>query len=145
MKPKKLDNINRENIFSVPDSYFEDLPTRIQSKVNQSPKEFVFFRGLRLFSLRYALPAIALLVGVWFFMPKETDIAPASMPATENLLSDISLEEIESYVSENDFSVTEIIDLAHENEVSIQFSQDKTEEEEFFEIDIDLVDLEEML
>ena len=31
----KLDEIKKKNIYTVPDKYFDQLPTRIQSRVNE--------------------------------------------------------------------------------------------------------------
>jgi hypothetical protein len=99
---KKLDDIPKKQIFDVPDGYFEKLPGIIQARV--SPESAPRFSMAR-FSLRYALPAVILLVaGIFWFTRIDSDVN------AENMLADIETQDLIAYLSESDISTEELID-----------------------------------
>ena len=62
----KLEDIKKKNIYSVPDKYFDQLPTRIQSRVNEKKP----VSGLYLnWSLVYKVgaPALAMVFDIILF------------------------------------------------------------------------------
>lgn len=86
---KKLEDIPKKSIFKAPDGYFEDLPTVIQARMakegSRSPLSWVFS-----FSLRYALPVIALVIaGIFWFRPE---------PSVEARLNEIDADQIALYL-----------------------------------------------
>jgi hypothetical protein len=86
---KKLEDIPKKTVFKVPDGYFEQLPTVIQARMaeeaGRSPLAGVFS-----FSLKYALPAIALVVaGIVWFRPE---------PSIEGQLGEIDADQIALYL-----------------------------------------------
>jgi hypothetical protein len=134
---KKLEDIPKNDPFKVPDGYFENLPSRIQSRIgakapNQGEESFA-----TRFKLAYVMPAVVLLlVAIFWFRqnnadPKDTEAILATIPtealiaylnedeiSTDDILQDIEftdeeLEEIESEVFQLPFGPGEI-DLTEE-------------------------------
>ena len=56
----KLEDIKKKNIYTVPDKYFDQLPTRIQSRVNEQKPVSWLSWDWRL-SYKLAVPAIAVI------------------------------------------------------------------------------------
>lgn len=101
---KKLEDISKENIFKVPEGYFEKLPGVIQARVAK-PEPKVWFVP----AFRFALPVVALFiaVSVWFTMREGASL--------EDQLSEIQTEQLLAYLEEGDVSV-ELDDEASLNE-----------------------------
>ena len=63
---KKLEDLPRKADFKVPDKYFDDLPTRIQARINEGAGSRWHFSPR--FALRYALPLLALIaIGTFWY------------------------------------------------------------------------------
>lgn len=99
---KKLENIPKNNIFEVPDGYFNKLPLKIQARIeakNPMPEQQPWLR----YSLRYALPMFVFaLTLIFIFKPK--------VDATEKILASVSTEELVAYLEVNSFSTDELLD-----------------------------------
>jgi hypothetical protein len=89
---KKLEEIAKENIFKVPDGYFEKLPGVIQARVAK-PEPKVWFAP----AFKFALPvvAIAIAVTVWF---------TSQGVSFEDQLNEIQTEQLMAYLEESDLS-----------------------------------------
>jgi hypothetical protein len=99
---KKLDDIPKNDIFKVPDGYFDTLPTIIQARVEK--KESAWLPAFRI-SLRYALPVLLVAVGIlWFTRNSE----PTSSP--EELLASISSNDLIEYIQEADMSTDDLLE-----------------------------------
>jgi len=103
---KKLEDISKENIFKVPDGYFEKLPGVIQARVAK-PEPKVWFST----AFKFALPvvAIAIVVAVWF---------TSGGGSLENQLNEIQTEQLIVYLEESDLSpdlINDEIDLNEED------------------------------
>jgi hypothetical protein len=98
----KLEDIPKKGVFKVPDGYFEELPSKVQKRIEQgSPvrEESFFYR----YKLQYALPAIAFLaVAIFVFTPK------SSSADAETLLAAVSTEDLISYLNESDVTTDEV-------------------------------------
>lgn len=96
---KKLDQIEKKQIFTVPDGYFDTLPLAIQERVAQK-------RSINWFSipvLRLALPVVALLaVGIVWFKPF------SSSPSIEEELSMLNESDLIAYLNESDLASDEL-------------------------------------
>jgi hypothetical protein len=96
---KKLDQIEKKQIFTVPDGYFDQLPLAIQERVAQK-------RSISWFSipvLRLALPVVALLVvGIVWFKPF------SSSPSIEEELSMLNESDLIAYLNESDLTSEEL-------------------------------------
>jgi hypothetical protein len=87
---KKLENITKTNIFSVPNGYFERLPEIIQSRVAKpAPAKWVSL------SLRLSLPVAAVLVVVFLRWS-------ARQPSLEEQLNTIETEQLLAYIDSHE-------------------------------------------
>ena len=86
----KLEDIDKKEVFKVPEGYFEDLPMKIQQRINdgQKTKKSV----IPAWSLAFAT-VILLLVTFVFILPNGDQSA-------EELLAEISQEEIVAYLDQ---------------------------------------------
>ena len=78
----QFNHLKKENIFKVPEGYFDDLPMRIQSRI-EKPKS-IWENSTLSFSLKYALPAIAILLIAYFGF-----LRSPSIPEYEAILNEI--------------------------------------------------------
>jgi hypothetical protein len=128
---KKLEDIPKNNPFSVPDDYFEKLPGVIQARIEGTAKKqaIPYFR----YALQYAMPVIALIiVAVLYLTPKTTE-------TYDDMLAAVSTEELAAYLADSDVTTDEILESAELDEESA----DAIEAEVYFN-DINLIDLEEL-
>lgn len=134
---KKLENIPKKEIFSVPDGYFEGLPGKIQARIsaeNAAPQTSFIFR----YKLQYALPVVILMaIGIFWFaetrQPADVDALLASVETadlvmyldgdaeitTDDLLENVAfdatdIEAIESEVYELNMDSEELNDVFDE-------------------------------
>jgi cytoskeletal protein RodZ len=101
--PLKLEDIGKQNIFSVPDNYFEMLPSVIQARAVKPQRQMVWF-GWHRWSVAFASIAL-LLVGAWFFTQNQASTA-------EQELAKVSNQEIIEYLKESDITQSEVIESA---------------------------------
>jgi hypothetical protein len=89
----KLEDLSKENIFKVPDGYFERLPGVIQSRVAKPEPKSWFVPSFRL-----ALPVVALAIAVtvWFTSRQGVSL--------EDQLNEIQTEQLMTYLEESDLS-----------------------------------------
>ena len=113
-KSIKLDDIPKKELYSVSDSYFDKLPTRIQERAIQSTKSNSLGTALTL-SLRFALPAVALVFMLFYFGVRwnNDDIDVQAM------LDDIPTEDLISYIQESDITTDELLSLIDIEELDI--------------------------
>jgi hypothetical protein len=115
----KLEDIKKKNIYSVPDKYFDQLPTRIQSRVNVKKPVF----GLSLnWGLVYkvAAPALAVILIVFYFGSKNnfTD------PSTDDLLAQVSTSDLIAYLETTDITTDEIIEELDLSNIDLDFYEE---------------------
>jgi hypothetical protein len=109
---KKLEDISRENIFQVPDGYFEKLPGIIQARVAK-PEPTVWFAP----AYKFALPVVALAIAltVWFTSGQGVTL--------EDQLNEIQTEQLIVYLDESEVPaelLTEEINLSEEDLYELQ-------------------------
>lgn len=130
---RKLEDIPKQSVFRTPEGYFDQLPTKIQSRMSEkgsSSNAVVSF-------LRYALPVAALLVfGIVWFRPE---------PRIEDQLQDIDSDQIAFYLQDNehadleevhdpnDWTTTELKQL----EDQVHSNMDYTDQELLEELDLE--------
>ncbi len=137
----KLEDINKDNIFSVPEGYFDELPAIIQARaLETSPKARIhLFTPARNWQTALIAATVILLVVVFaiFNFPKTVVTTP------EDILAQVDVEDIIAYLDFSDLTTAEI--LAEWNPESAdleEFIQDNTQllnDEELKTID--LIDL----
>jgi hypothetical protein len=127
---KKLEDIPKNNPFSVPDGYFDKLPGVIQARIAEGAEKqaLPYFR----YALQYALPVIALIiVAVLYFTPKETE-------SYNDILATVSTEQLAAYLADSEITTDDILESGELDEESAE----AIEAEVYFN-DIDLEDLSE--
>lgn len=130
---KKLEDIPRKNIYEVPEGYFDKLPTVIQSRiVAKEPGRSPFFS----FSLRYALPALVLVViaGVWIWNSREDDID------AEQLLASVDTSALVAYLEETDITTDELLEAVSLNQEDVNAIESNV-----YHIDADQTEWDELL
>jgi hypothetical protein len=118
---KRLEDIPKKESFKVPDGYFDDLPMRIQARIQEAEKKTVWLPNLS-FALKFALPSI--LVGIvsvvlWNNLSKKEDaFANLDTVPTEQLLAYLEADEIttEEIIANTEFSDSEINSLYQPHE-----------------------------
>ncbi len=99
----QINDLKKENILKVPEGYFDDLPMRIQSRIEQ-PKS-IWEHSTLSFSIKYALPAITIILIAYFGF-----LRSPSIPEYEAILNEISTEEIVNYLAYSDVTTDEMLD-----------------------------------
>ena len=123
----KIEDINKENIFKVPDGYFDSLPLKIQTKI-QSAQEPVHIPIYRKSAFRYAVSLAAmLLLAIFLFWNYFLT------PTPEKLLAQVPTEALISYLESSDISEDELLtdinssvlsgDLFNENDLDMDIDQ----------------------
>jgi hypothetical protein len=123
---KKLEDIPKNNPFTVPDGYFDKLPGVIQARVASSTQSRPYMR----YALQYALPVVALIVVALIYL------TPAAQQNYTDILASIETEQLAAYLADSDLTTDELLDAA---ELDTE-SAEAIEAEVYFN-DIDLSDL----
>lgn len=126
---KKLEDIEKKNVFKVPDGYFEELPSMIQARVSKPSKDTSPFFG---FALRYALPACVLIIGLTWFYQNQTAVSQSQN--VEEMLASIDTNSLIDYVEETEISLDDVLEtyeITSEdmNEIEIAAYPDIAEED----------------
>ncbi len=127
---KNLEDIPKKNVFDVPEGYFDRLPGIIQARVASNQGESLWTPYLR-YSLKYALPVMAIVIVSFFFWTK-----PAGQSA-EDLLASVDSGSLVAFLEDSDISsddLLESINLNREEADAIQ--NDSIEELQVDEDDI---------
>jgi len=125
----KLEDINKKNIYSVPDKYFDQLPKRIQSRVNEEkPVNWLSLNWS--LSYKLALPVAAVLLMVFYF----GNFNNQSKVDAGALLAEVSTEDIIAYLDYTDITTDEIVEVIDINEIELELYKDSPMIEEFDEI-----------
>jgi len=120
MKKFKLEDIDRKRVLvDPPEGYFDRLPGVIQAKTahksSRSAGKSVWIWTLRLVPAAAVLILIALYSGVLSFQTAEPDF--------EQMLAEVSAEEIIRYLEESDLSSEEILQEVDLNALSMEFEE----------------------
>lgn len=110
----KLDNIDKRNVFKVPDGYFDKLPGIVQSRVaGQQDSPRWVFRPV----LQYALPAVALLIAAWFWFVPST---PSKSLTSDEMLAGVETEALIAYLDVNEeLELDDVLDFYQPSENDI--------------------------
>ena len=105
---KRLEDIPKKDVFKVPEWYFEDLPSIIQSRVAGQKKERAFLPSFS-YALRYAVPVVILgAIGYFWFNPAQPKTA-------ESILATIETEDLVAYLNETDLTTEELLESVQLN------------------------------
>ena len=94
----KLDNIDKKPPFEVPERYFEDLPMKIQRRVEDHKKQGAFFNWP---IWAVASAACVLLIVVLFTLQN-------SSQSPENMLTEIPTSELVAYLDQLDIDLDDL-------------------------------------
>ena len=96
-----LDNIPKENIFKVPENYFNDLPKRIQAQTSVQTKvvPLISWSKKRTWGSIAACTAIGIL-GYFTLMPQQESLGSESLAGVQN-------QEIVNYLIQENFNQTD--------------------------------------
>jgi len=108
----KLEGLQKKQVFSVPDGYFTDLPSIIQSRAVKPKSTPTYIWSV---AWRVALPVVALAMMLVYFGVRinNNDIDVQAM------IDDISTEELVSYLTESDITTEELLSLIDINELDV--------------------------
>ena len=128
---KKLEDIPKKDVFKVPEGYFENLPSVIQSRVTNQKKERAFLPSFS-YALRYALPVVLLGVVGYFWL------IPNGQPVTaESILATIETEDLVAYLSETDLTTEELLESIQFDANDVDQLEDKIYDEELSDEDLE--------
>ena len=120
---KRLDEIPKKESFKVPDGYFDDLPMRIQAKIQQPESKLQWLLSNR-FALRVALPIVVVVavvsISIWNALPERGDVFTK--------LDTVPSEQLLVYLESEEITTEEIIENASFTHSAIQ-SLNKSHEE----------------
>jgi hypothetical protein len=112
----KIDDLEKKQVFTVPERYFEQLPQQISRKAGQSQKRRSPFEWP---VLRYgaAMGGVCLFILLGYFLIKPT-ATDAAQP--EAILSQVSRQEIVQYLQQTEVSQYELVERASEANLVIE-------------------------
>ena len=113
----KLEDIKKKNIYKVPDNYFDQLSTRIQSRVNEKKPVLGVPLNWKL-ALKVAVPVVAVVMILFYF-----GIASMrnSTLSSEELLAQVNTDDLIAYLETTDITTDEIIEEVDFTNIDIDF------------------------
>lgn len=144
-KSFNLENFSKEEMFSVPDGYFNKLPTIIQAKAIESTQKRMVFSNVGV--LKFAIPTLLLLLMVGYFGYKYQNNPAGLDTKIELMLAEVSTEEMVSFLDESELSSDDLLELvSFEGEKIDDFSYElediSNEELELLMNDFEIKDIE---
>lgn len=128
---KKLEDIPKNQFFEVPEGYFEKLPGIIQSRVTQHQEKRAWWPAYT-YGLRYALPAVTLLVAIIFWFNR-----PGTEANAENILASIQTEDLITYLNEGDLTTDELLEDVELSSEDVSSIEESVYSSQFNESDIE--------
>jgi hypothetical protein len=99
----KLEEIEKKNIFEIPEGYFDALPMAIQKRI-ENKEQKTFSLPSFSFSFKYAFPLLFVTIATVFIYKSYY-----SSTSTTNLLEGVNTETLVAYLSESEITEEEII------------------------------------
>ncbi len=140
-----LDDIDKKNIYNVPEGYFDELPGIIQSRITKKEQKPVFSWSQPVFKL--ALPAILVLMiaGYFAFFNEGVDSKSAA-----EILAEVETEHLIDYLAFSEMTTEEILEGVDLNDIELEFGNpelDLLEEDELDDLEglmDDFIDINEL-
>jgi hypothetical protein len=135
-----LENYKKKDLFTVPDQYFKELPSRIQSRIDQSKSrrwyEDLTFNPL-LKNLSIAFGVILITFGIYMFNKPSEQI-----PTSAASIAKLTNEEVVEYLVNNPSAAMQVEEYYEGEVTEAYYSEDEIVEhsdaDEIEEIVIDL-------
>ncbi len=108
----KIEDIKKENVFKVPDGYFEDLPLRIQTRIQTGvpvEKVSVFRRRVIWYAVSFAAVVLIALTILKLY---------TRQPSPEKLLSEVPTSALVHYLETSEISEDELLDNVNSTVIS---------------------------
>jgi len=115
----KLEDINKKNIYSVPDKYFDQLPGRVQARIQANKPREIFSLNWSL-TYKIAAPALAMVMLVLFFWYQ----GPAKSQSAEALLAQVSTSDLVAYLETTDITTEDIIESIDFDNIDMDLSDE---------------------
>ncbi len=116
----KLEDIDKKNIYKVPDNYFDELPLKIQSRIEKEKTALRHGFNWRL-TWKIAAPALAAVIAIFFFVGRPENSQPQS---PVELLAQVSTEDVIAYLEMTDITTDEILEEIDLNGVDLDFDDE---------------------
>lgn len=107
----KLDELEKKATYQVPDEYFERLPYAIQEKIHTNNTLWEKFSELPPL-LKWVSASLVVLLVAYFIWSNPT----SETPSFDDLLAEVTEEEILEYIYSEDFSTYEILSNIDKND-----------------------------
>lgn len=133
---RKLDDIEKKNIYKIPEGYFDKLPGIIQSRAVEESKKSSLFSSIPVF--KYAIPALLVVILAGYYAFFDTQEQPKS--AIE-LLAEVDTDELVEYLAYSEITTEEILANIELHEVDFEFENEEVD----LLNDSDLEDLDHVL
>jgi hypothetical protein len=130
---KKLEDIPKKDIFTIPDGYFDKLPGVIQARVATPARRPAFLPAL---SWKVVLPAAMVVAAGFFWL-----INPAQPADAESILASVETHDLMAYLNESeDMSLDDVLE-------SVEFTDSDVDEieNEVYVIDLGEGDIDNLM
>jgi len=104
----KLDDLNKKNIYKVPEGYFDELPGRIQKRIEAEKEKSAFSSWNLSTSLKIAAPALAIALLIFFVVFQRPE--KQKTLSYDEILNEVSVDEMISYLEMTDVTTDEILE-----------------------------------
>ena len=129
----KIDELKKDNVFKVPDGYFEELPSIIQARVTNPRPDTVSWYGQP--AMRWSLVAASLLLFTIYITVFRTGEEAIN---AESLIAEVNTEDLIAYLEYSDLTTEELIAGVGIENIYIE---DIETEDQLLE-DIEIIELE---
>lgn len=129
----RLDDIDKKNIYKVPNDYFEKLPGIIQAKAIEESKRKSFAWSVP--AVKYAVPALLVLILAGYYAFFNPEVQPQT---ASEILAEIETNDLVEYLAFSEMSTDEILESVELDDIDFEFEN----EEIYLLNDSDLDDLE---
>ncbi len=126
---KKLEDIPKNEIFKIPDGYFDTLPSKIQSRISNTDyqrKLSLFFQ----YKFQYAIPLVVILIVGYAWYQSSTQKSD-----TDAFLASVDTEQLITYLDNSELSTEEILETMDSSDL-------ESIEEEVYALDLQIEDLD---
>jgi hypothetical protein len=130
---RKLEDIPKKSVFKVPDGYFDQLPVKVQARISE--RNHTAASPLMSFSLKYALPVVALVVaGIFWFRSGDRESLESQLDSIDSeqialYLANTDREDIDEVHDPGDWTSIELEELEKEVYSNMEYTDDELLEE----------------